>query len=222
VAVAPQPAHARVVLHGAERGVVALDPDLELAHLRQPVLGDEDRDPLQMIREHPERARALVGVLARQHVGVDVDGPALDLFQYGIEADAPRALGLGAFGLERDRLRITRLRRARLGKVRLRPRGHLRLVREPAAAAGEGEDAGEHPCERPADTPYVHPCAIDPHCCLPVRVRAGNGRVQRSAMRPAPGTAHAPVSTDPHASSVGSPHGPRSAPPARATGRPIR
>ena len=87
VAPLSEPIDARVVgprFH-IDIGMVVLDPDPQLAHLLKAVFWHQDGDALQMIGQHGQRPGSRLGVLALEHLGVHINGPAFDVLDHGIE-----------------------------------------------------------------------------------------------------------------------------------------
>ena len=87
-----QPVAAGMILLGLERRVAVLDPDFQRLHFHQRPRGDEDFDPLQMVREHRQRQRAFLAMRAINQRWLDVNRPALDVAHNGIEANGARWL----------------------------------------------------------------------------------------------------------------------------------
>ena len=72
--------------------MLVFDPDADLLQLLQRLALDQDRDALEVVGEHAQRARPLLGVFALQERGVDVNREAVHLLHDRVEARARRGL----------------------------------------------------------------------------------------------------------------------------------
>ena len=88
VSVAFQPIPTRVILHGAERRIFVLNPNLHGPNLFQPLRRQQNGDPVQLIGQHSQGARAFLAVFPIDQCRFNMNRPALDLSNHRIEPDS--------------------------------------------------------------------------------------------------------------------------------------
>jgi hypothetical protein len=76
-----EPAGTRVIRSGfhVDLWVVVLDPNFDCLQLLTPVLGNHDRDALQVACQHRQGPGSFRRMLALEHLWIDMDLPAFDL-----------------------------------------------------------------------------------------------------------------------------------------------